>query len=169
MHPLGGLATFTRRSFQRDVAWRRSEFFNEYVRRGHIDDMILAVYDAGQGVSHGLLLHRALGEKAFGLRERRMLSLFFAEQSQLHGARLAPRDALSVLAFPPRLQQVLWSLMNGSGEKQIAAALAISQHTVHYHVKELYRRFGAANRGELVARARPYWQALEICPRPARP
>jgi DNA-binding NarL/FixJ family response regulator len=34
-------------------------------------------------------------------------------------------------------------------EKQIAAELGISQHTVHVYVKQLYRKFGVSSRPEL--------------------
>jgi len=52
----------------------------------------------------------------------------------------------------PRQQQTLTHLLNGDSEKQIAAKLALSRHTVHVYVKGLYRHFGASSRGELLAR-----------------
>lgn len=57
-----------------------------------------------------------------------------------------PRDDLS-----PRQLDVLELLMQGHGEKQISAALALSPHTVHDYVKALYKRYGVASRGELLA------------------
>lgn len=52
----------------------------------------------------------------------------------------------------PRQRQTLAHLLNGDSEKQIAAKLALSRHTVHVYVKELYRHFGASSRAELLAR-----------------
>ena len=166
-HPKDGLAAFSRTRLISTTDWLRSEFFNDYVRRGHIDDLLLATYDNGSGATHGVVLHRALSERPFEPRERALLGLFFAEQAQRLGTRLACRGELSVVEFPPRLQEVLVCLMEGDGEKQIATRLGISQHTVHYHVRELYRRFGVSSRGKLLAEARAYWPALQAS-RPRR-
>jgi DNA-binding CsgD family transcriptional regulator len=160
-HPPRRLAAFSLSRLIATDDWHGCEFFNDYVRRGHLDDMVLATYDNGNGATHGLVLHRALGEQPFETRQRRLLALFFAEHSQLLGTRLAGRDALSVVEFPQRLRQVLTCLMEGDGEREIALRLGISQHTVHFHIKELFRRFGVSGRGRLMAAARPFWPALE--------
>src|SRR5687767_11294301 len=58
----------------------------------------------------------------------------------------------------PRLRQTLRHLLEGDGEKQIAAKLGVSRHTVHVYVKSLYRRFDVCSRSELLAhfiRTRP--------------
>lgn len=57
--------------------------------------------------------------------------------------------------LPPRLEQVLRELMNGSSEKQIAHKLGMSIHTVHDYVKQLHHRFGVNSRGELLNRFLP--------------
>lgn len=54
--------------------------------------------------------------------------------------------------LPPRLQRVLEQLLTGRSEKEIAAALALSPHTVHEYAKQIYRHFGASSRPELMAR-----------------
>jgi DNA-binding CsgD family transcriptional regulator len=51
----------------------------------------------------------------------------------------------------PRAAQTLELLLDGGSEKQIAAQLGISRHTVHVYVKFLYRHFGVCSRGELMA------------------
>jgi DNA-binding CsgD family transcriptional regulator len=53
--------------------------------------------------------------------------------------------------LPPRQRQTLDRLLAGDSEKQIAARLQVSKHTVHIYVKSLYRRFGVCSRGELLA------------------
>jgi DNA-binding CsgD family transcriptional regulator len=160
-HPTGRLASFSRRALVSNADWYRGEFFNDYVRRACIDDMLLATYDTGSDATHGVVLHRALRDRPFRLREHQLLGMFFAEQARCLGTRLACRSQRSVVEFPPRLQQVLMCLMEGDSEKQIAQRLGITQHTVHYHVRELYRRFGVSSRGQLLAEARPYWAALQ--------
>jgi PAS domain S-box-containing protein len=54
--------------------------------------------------------------------------------------------------LPPRLRQILDGLCAGLAEKEIAAQLNLSPHTVHDYVRTLYRRFGVQNRAGLVAR-----------------
>ena len=58
-------------------------------------------------------------------------------------------DAVSL---SPRMHQTLERLLAGDSEKQIAARLGLSRHTVHVYVKTLYRRFEVCSRGELFAR-----------------
>lgn len=53
----------------------------------------------------------------------------------------------------PRQRQTLALLIEGKTEKEVAAALDLSTHTVHQYVKGLYRAFDVTNRGALVARA----------------
>jgi DNA-binding NarL/FixJ family response regulator len=55
----------------------------------------------------------------------------------------------------PRLRQVLEMLLRGSDEKRIAWDLGRSRHTVHNHVRRLYRCMGVKSRAELMAVARP--------------
>jgi DNA-binding CsgD family transcriptional regulator len=51
-----------------------------------------------------------------------------------------------------RERETLELLLAGNAEKQIAARLSISRHTVHVYVKSLYKRFDVNSRGELLAR-----------------
>ena len=51
-----------------------------------------------------------------------------------------------------RMEQTLRSLLGGAGEKQIAAKLGLSHHTVRVYVEALYKKYGMCSRGELLAR-----------------
>jgi PAS domain S-box-containing protein len=62
---------------------------------------------------------------------------------------------VSAKAWPkitPRQREVLDLLLHGHGEKEIAARLFLSKHTIHNHVKAVYRAFGVSSRFELFAR-----------------
>lgn len=50
--------------------------------------------------------------------------------------------------LPRRLRQVHELLVRAESEKRIARLLGISPHTVHDHVKKLYKRIGATSRAE---------------------
>lgn len=52
----------------------------------------------------------------------------------------------------PRVRQTLDRLLRGDSEKQVAIQLRLSQHTVHVHVKSLYRKLNVTTRGELLAK-----------------
>lgn len=61
--------------------------------------------------------------------------------------------ALDELAEPltPRESEVLQMLASGLANKEIAAKLAISEHTAKFHVASILRKLGAASRTEAVA------------------
>jgi DNA-binding CsgD family transcriptional regulator len=44
------------------------------------------------------------------------------------------------------------SLLSGDSEKQAAAKMGVSPHTVHVYVKTLYRRYNVSSRGELLSK-----------------
>jgi DNA-binding CsgD family transcriptional regulator len=83
-------------------------------------------------------------------RRRRLVALFcsmLGEQAR-NGKPASPDQ-------PPlsrRERETLELLLTGNAEKQIAAALSISKHTVHVYVKSLYKRFGVNSRPELLAK-----------------
>jgi DNA-binding CsgD family transcriptional regulator len=82
-------------------------------------------------------------------RRRQLL----VELCKVIGAHLSGSGGLGEeLRLPNRLRQTLQGLIRGDSEKQIAIALDLSPHTVHVYVKQLYKRFNASSRGELLAR-----------------
>ena len=88
-------------------------------------------------------------------QQRILLAEFCRVWADRLGAGKAPKPAASPVSgnvpLGPRLQQTLQLLLAGDGEKQIAAKLGISRHTVHDYVKAIYRRFGVCSRAELLA------------------
>jgi DNA-binding NarL/FixJ family response regulator len=62
--------------------------------------------------------------------------------------------AQASLGISDRELAVLEALASGLSNKQIAASLHISPHTVKTHVARLYGKLGAARRTDAVARAR---------------
>lgn len=70
-----------------------------------------------------------------------------------------PLDELTTLHIPqleksglsPAQQRVLECALKGYSEKQIAATLGLSVHTVHNHMKQIYQHFKVHSRSELLA------------------
>jgi DNA-binding CsgD family transcriptional regulator len=75
-----------------------------------------------------------------------------AELCKLVGAHVSGGVAGDAVGISPRMRQTLERLVAGDSERQIALKLKISPHTVHVYVKQLYKRFGASSRGELLAK-----------------
>ena len=67
-------------------------------------------------------------------------------------ARARARDPNELAAQrTPRESEVLQMLASGLGNKQIAAKLAISEHTAKFHVASILGKLGAATRTEAVS------------------
>ena len=59
---------------------------------------------------------------------------------------------LSPEPLQPRLVKILEQLLPGYSEKQVAARLGYSPHTVHTYIKAIYKYFGVSSRSELLAK-----------------
>ena len=140
--------------------WQKTMFFNEYVKKTHLDDGIMIHHQTGPGQVRWLWVNRALNDRAFGGRDRRWMTLLNLELARLLGSRLARIGEPTVTDLSPRQRDVLICLMEGDSEKQVAQRLNLSQHTVHDYVKVLHTRFGVRSRGELLARCRAFWPVL---------
>ena len=65
-------------------------------------------------------------------------------------SRAVRADQGSVTALTPRELEVLRMIADGLGNKQIAARLAISEHTVKFHVGSVFAKMRASTRAEAV-------------------
>jgi DNA-binding CsgD family transcriptional regulator len=75
---------------------------------------------------------------------------------RLHEARVqsASSTALSVveaMAVSPRQREIMLLLARGLSDKEIAARLQVSPHTVRTHLQRLYAQHGLRNRAEAAA------------------
>jgi DNA-binding CsgD family transcriptional regulator len=104
------------------------------------------------GVVDQLGLHRAWDDEPFTTADHKLVRLFHVELGRLWKRDAIRRAKDPATALPPRLTQTLNELLAGSSEKQIAAKLDLSRHTIHNYVKALHQRFGVSSRGELLAR-----------------
>jgi DNA-binding CsgD family transcriptional regulator len=147
----GVMSTFTREQLLDDRAWYGSEHVQRFRRAGGVDSFIYATYAPGGDTITAFSLHRAWGERPFSERERRLVELFHSECTFLHEP---PGDLPPAVlrGLAPRLQETLRGLARGRSEKQLAADVGLSLHTVHDYVKALHRHFGVHSRSELLAR-----------------
>src|ERR1019366_2445081 len=64
-----------------------------------------------------------------------------------------PQNDDPAASLSPREREVLDLIARGSTNREIAAALHLSPHTIHEHTSTLYRKLGARNRADAVQRA----------------
>lgn len=143
--------TFVREQLLGDRDWYETEHVQDFRRVARVDSFIYSAHSDGGDTARSISLHRAWGDRAFSERERRLVDLFHRECAFLHAKRSAVNPAL-LRDLSPRLRDTLLALASGRSEKQIAADLKLSPHTVHEYVKALYKRFQVQSRSELLAR-----------------
>lgn len=145
--------TATRRGLVADRAWDRSGYVNEVLRADGFDEGLASRVSApAAGAAYVLSVMRAAGDRPFGPRVGRVVARLQAELAPHLGRGLWLTTEPNVAGLPPRLRQVLGCLLDGDGEKHVAARLGLHPTTVHDHVKRLYRHFGVSSRPELMAR-----------------
>lgn len=102
-------------------------------------------------------------ESYFVFDKRRTASRFTDADAELAGRairgitwfqrRLLYSHGLLIAQHPltPAERLVVQLLLTDKSEKEIAAALEISAHTIHGHVKEIYRKYNVSGRAGLMA------------------
>jgi DNA-binding CsgD family transcriptional regulator len=75
---------------------------------------------------------------------------------QLHEARVrsaqkAPLTLVETMAVSPRQREIMLLVATGLSDKEIAAQLQVSPHTVRTHLQRLYSQHGLRNRAEAAA------------------
>jgi DNA-binding CsgD family transcriptional regulator len=132
---------------------------NEYYRSPHFDivrrpfDIDHVLYcrltlPDGNDVAVGIL--RCPGDPVFGEREKAIAHLLHSYAPHVYHVPKPMHPELDRLA--PRLQPVLRCLLQGDADKDIAAKLKLSRHTVHRYAQVIYRELGVHSRGELLAK-----------------
>jgi DNA-binding NarL/FixJ family response regulator len=67
-------------------------------------------------------------------------------------AHFKPQPTTQAGLLSEREQQVLEGMVDGLGDKQVAARLGLSPDTVRTHVKNIYRKLQVSSRAELLSR-----------------
>lgn len=170
----GQLVTCLRADVVDDASWRRSPGATRLRHELAVDECVVSVYPtAGGHHAAWMFLYRAAGAGGtpspggpFTERHRELLHAVHSEMDWLYdrlptrnvpptaNANGATEDAppgRSSLVLTTRQRQTLDHLLAGASEKQAAANMGLSPHTVHIHIKSLYRAFKVNTRQELLA------------------
>ncbi len=150
-----GVATALRQDIIDDHDWYGSAFVAEVRRPARVDGHIHSARLVGRAHADTLGVARAWGDPPFREDDRDVLRVFHAE---VLGRFRSPGDGPPVVLPPapggrwtPRERATLELLLTGASEKQVAATLGLSRHTVHGYVKAIYAKLGVKSRAELMS------------------
>jgi DNA-binding CsgD family transcriptional regulator len=147
------LVTMRRSDLVASDTWYASALHNELHRPGRLDDVLLSARFVGSKGVSVLLFKRAAGDRPFSPEQREILHLFRGESDWMFRPQSDPLPDVTE-QLTRREQDTLRLLLTGGSEKEIAARLGISPHTVHDYVKRLYRKHGVTSRAALMAQRR---------------
>ncbi|MEM7228812.1 MAG: helix-turn-helix transcriptional regulator [Planctomycetota bacterium] len=135
-----------------DARWYESTLYAQFYKPLECDDAFSMAWLVNSSTIMNARIFRQTGSTPFTPHECTMASLFFrALIPFVTPATLAEQgDAVHDLLTVAQ-QQVLHLALTGISERDIAGKLHRSQHTVHSHLKEIYRRFNVGSRPELMA------------------
>jgi DNA-binding NarL/FixJ family response regulator len=132
-----------------DQTWRSSEHFQLLRQALGLNDTLYARI-AVPARMIVLCLFREKDDKPFAERECQLVDLCLSQMAWPYQPDDAPADP-RVAALQPRLRKVMQHLLEGDAEKQVAAKLGLSKHTVHEYVKMIYQQLGVSSRSELLS------------------
>jgi DNA-binding CsgD family transcriptional regulator len=143
-----------RTDLRADRAWYASAEYQRTMRSFEADHILWCFrpIPTASDENFGLVIFRGRRRRDFDSRELRLVHETAAALAPLLGGPLARFSEPSPLDLPPRARQVLACLLEGDGDKQVAARLRLSPHTVNQYVKLIFRHFGVSSRAELLAR-----------------
>ncbi len=133
--------------------WTQSPLYREVFRPLGIDEELSWFWrleDAGQLVHAGLCL--AAGESPLTDMQRTDAEALLRCLGPLAARTLSRRAAEhSRAGLSPREVDVLELALNGDTEAEIARRLHRSPHTIHSHLRSIYKHFSVTSRAELLA------------------
>ena len=149
-----GVALHNRDLFQADE-WRAT-FDMQVLGEAYGTDPTLLCFRrmprSTKNESLDVAVSRAKGRRNFTARDCALVREAVAAIAPLMGGPLARFADPSPADLAPRARQVLACMLEGDGDKQVAARLRISTHTVNQYAKTIFQHFGVRSRTELLAR-----------------
>lgn len=146
--------SLSRADILRDHPWYRSWDYENLHRAVGIDHTLWC-WRSVPGTAdeyNGLLMGRPPKENDFSPRQKALVREALALVNPLVGGALARFAEPPPSALSPRVRQTLRCLLDGDSDKQIAARLGLSWHTVNQYTKAIFAHYGVSSRTELLAR-----------------
>jgi DNA-binding CsgD family transcriptional regulator len=133
-----------------DQDWYNSEHYDIVRKPFDMDHTLYCRLTLPDGQDMAVGIQRCPGDPVFDARDQAMVHLLHTSAPQVYYAPVARSPELEALA--PRLQPVLRYLLQGHAEKEVAAKLKLSKHTVHRYTQNIYQELDLHSRGELMAK-----------------
>lgn len=134
--------------------WYRSEHYDVVRRPFDIDHSLYCRLTLPDGTDMSVALQRCARDRPFTEREQAICHFLHTNAPQVYYAPTPTQPELTQLAR--RLQPVLRYLLQGDAEKEIAAKLRLSRHTVHRYTQTIYKDLNLHSRAELLAKYARY-------------
>jgi DNA-binding CsgD family transcriptional regulator len=147
-------ACLARTDLLADRTWDRTWDFRALCEPSGADHSLYCFRSIpGVGEEHaGVIIARALRQRDFSIREKAIVQEAMAQVAPLIGGPLARFSEPSPADLPPLARRVLKCFLEGDADKQAAARLGLTRHTVNGYAKMIYRHFGVQSRTELLSR-----------------
>jgi DNA-binding CsgD family transcriptional regulator len=136
---------------QFDRQWYRSAHYDIVRRPFDMDQSMYCRLSLPDGCDMAVGIQRCPGDPVFSEREKAIVHLLHTHAPHVYAAPRRPTES-KMNCLAPRLQPVLRYLMQGNSDKEIAAKLKLSRHTIHRYTQAIFAQLGVHSRGELLAR-----------------
>ena len=137
--------------FSNEGEWSRLPLVQHFRQQLGLVECMASMFPLGRaGRAAWLFLYRR-SAAPFSARHRDLLHVIHGELDWMYRPT-RPTGPTEFRTLTVRQRQTLYRLLAGDSEKQVAAGLGLSRHTVHVHVKSLYRTFKVNSRNELLAK-----------------
>ena len=133
-----------------DATYHRTDHFNIVRRPFDIDHSLYCRLTLPGGGDLAVGIQRCPGDPAFGERDKALVHLLHTSAPHVYAGMRQHPPELDRLA--PRLRPVLRYLLQGDAEKEVAAKLRLSRHTVHRYTQAIYQQLEVHSRAELLAK-----------------
>lgn len=165
--------TFARQEILSDREWDRSYDRRRICASLGNEDCLHSLYPTGRSDYYdSITIGSAPGRRKIGEREVALVKVVHSEIARMVGGPLAEFHEPSPSQLAPRVRQVLRCFLEGDGDKQVAARLDLSKHTVNQYAKTIFAHFQVNSRQELLARwvrrgwgTRSNWDSATNAPR----
>lgn len=144
----------TRSQLLSDAEWYSSLEYDYVFRTIGINHALwcFARVPGDTAVSAGAAFARAEGRRDFDGRALTIVHEFQRAIAPLVGKALARYGDPSPRELPPRVRSVLRCMLEGDSDRQIAARLGLTRHTVNQYSKQIFKHFGVGSRYALLGR-----------------
>lgn len=149
-----GGACLTRKEFLDDRTWWEMPDYRVVRDLLEVDHRLFCFRSMPRGGPDdhvGTILGRADGRRNFTPRDRAIVELGSELLASIVGGSLARFSEPSPGDLAPQARRVLRYLLEGDGDKQIAARMGLSAYTINQYTKIIYRHFRTHGRAELMA------------------